>query len=160
MDNAKPVRKHLLMNQTRATCRLGKDKCDPRNLAQWVHCVGYEWFVKRTAENGRCETPAWLMLALHAITGRDEHIAYQAREAGLITYSPHIGPRAATALSPMLRAFAAFVETFEEAHSDNRITVDEAHELTQRAHALAAELFSRVNALRQSAGLDSEVAAS
>jgi hypothetical protein len=175
MDTANGVRKQLLMNQTRATCRLGKDKCDPKNLAQWNHCVarhseldahaiserlgvGYEWFVKRTSENGRCETPAWLMLALHAITGRDEHIAYLAREAGLITYSPHIGPRAATALSPMLRAFAAFVETFEDAHADNRITADEAHELTQRAHALTAELFSRVSALRQSAGLDSEVA--
>jgi hypothetical protein len=164
------------MNQTRATCRLGKDKCDPQNLAQWVHCVarhsemdahavserlgvGYEWFVKRTAENGRCETPAWLMLALHAITGRDEHIAYQAREAGLITYSPQFAGRAASSLSPILRSFTSFVESFEQAHEDNHITQDEARELSQRAHALAAEMFSRVNSIRQSAGLDSELPA-
>jgi hypothetical protein len=164
------------MNQTRATCMNGKEKCQPENQAQTVYCVarhsdlepraiaerlgvGESWFMQVTAENGKCKAPAWLMLALHAVTGREEHIAYLAREAGLITYSPHIGPRASTALSPVLRAFASFVETFEDAHQDNRITVDEAHELTQRAHALAAELFSRVNALRQSAGLDSEVSA-
>lgn len=163
------------MTHTRTDCTMSRSKCQPHTLAQAIHCdarhaeidsrsvverlgVGLDWYYKVTADTGRALAPAWLLLGVASVTRRTSAIAYLAREAGLITFSPDFAPGSvlSRALSPMARSFARFCEAFEAAHEDGIYTVDEAHDLTQRAHEHAAELFARVNAVRRAAGLDVE----
>lgn len=160
------------MTQTRATCTLGHAKCTPANLAQHIHCVArhsqldahalaerigcsYDWFIKVTSDGGRAAAPAWLCLTLAVLTGRTDHLAYQAHEAGLLTFHPSIGPAGRTpALSPLVRRFAAVVEEFEAMHADGQVTADEARAYTHAVTTFIAQLLAGVNEARQQAGLD------
>lgn len=159
------------MTHTRATCTLGHTKCRPENLAQHVHCVarhshldaralaerigcGYDWFIKVTADGGRAAAPAWLCLTLAVLTGRTDHLAYQAHEAGLLTFHPSIGPAGRSpALSPLVRTFAAVVEEFEAMHADHVVTPEEAHAYTHAVTGFAAQLLAGANEARRQAGL-------
>lgn len=158
------------MTQTRATCTLGHTKCTPANLAQHIHCVArhsaldaralaerigvsYDWFIKVTSDGGRAVAPAWLCLSLAVLTGRTDHLAYQAHEAGLLTFHPAIGPASTPALSPLVRQFARVVEQHEEMYADG---VSDAEEATRYTHACAefvALVLTSANAARRAAGL-------
>lgn len=91
------------MTVTRKPCSLGIERCNPRNLAEHIHCVArhseipakelaerigipYDWFVKRTSDSGRAEAPTWLMVALAIHTGRTDHIEAEAHSADLVCY--------------------------------------------------------------------------
>lgn len=91
------------MTANRSSCNLGVERCQPRNLAERIHCVArhshvpakeladrigvpYDWFVKRTSDSGRADSPSWLMVALAIHTGRTEHIEAEAHSADLICY--------------------------------------------------------------------------
>jgi hypothetical protein len=159
-----------MTTQNRAACRLGYPKCDPANLAERVHCVArhsaidahaiserlgcsYDWFIKVTADGGRAAAPAWLLLALAVVTGRTDHLAYLAHEAGLLTFSPAIGPGHTPALSPLVRQFARVVEQHEQMYADGVSDRDEATRYTHACAEFSALVLASANEARQAAGL-------
>lgn len=161
------------MTHTRATCMLGRDKCTPENAAQGIHCVSrhtpgldarelcrrigcsYDWFIKVTADGGRPIAPAWLLLALAANTGRTEHLATLAHDAGLLTYRPSTAASLSGALGPVLRQFATVVEEFETMHADGRVDPFEARRFTRECTQMAALLLAAANDALHQAGLPS-----
>lgn len=92
------------MTQTTQTCALGRHRCTPRNLTEAVHCVArhsgidahhladqleidYATFIRWTEPNGVCQMPGRKFAQLAQVTGRFEHIAWIAADAGLVIAS-------------------------------------------------------------------------
>lgn len=159
-----------MSTQTRAVCRLGRHQCQPTSLAQAVHCVarhshvdaaaiaerarvGYDWFIKVTADTNPAKAPTWLLLSLAVITGRTDHLAYLSHEAGLITFLPPIGRRSGAALLPFVRSFTKVVEEHEQMYADGQADADEAERYTHACVDFAALLLSSANEARRGAGL-------
>src|SRR5690606_2169469 len=112
------------------------------------------WFIKATADSGRCAAPGWLLLALAVTTGRVDHLRYLAHEAGLLTYLAPLGPSASrAALSPVLRRFTAMVEEWEGMHADGVVSEAEATNYTTAAAELLGAVLVSVNQARSAAGL-------
>lgn len=95
------------MNANTKECALGLKKCEPRTLSEAVHCVSrhsgldthrlaelleadYATFIRWTEPNGACQLPGRKFAPLAQHTGRVDHLAWIARDAGLIV-SERIG---------------------------------------------------------------------
>ncbi len=89
------------MTQNTRSCALGRNRCTPRNLTEVVHCVArhsgidghhladqlgtdYATFIRWTEPNGVCQMPGRKFAQLAQLTGRFDHIAWIAADAGLV----------------------------------------------------------------------------
>jgi hypothetical protein len=95
------------MTSNRRACMLAINPCEPRTLAEAVHCVArhsgvdthgladalevdYATFVRWTAPYGQSQLPGRKFAVLAQETGRVDHIAWIARDAGMMIV-PRVG---------------------------------------------------------------------
>lgn len=154
------------MTETRTRCTLGR-ACEPRNLAEAVHCVArhsaistheladrlgidYGRLVKWTEPNGRCTLPGRLFGPLAIHTGRADHIAWVAREAGLLVAEP-AGPAhtddPSLELLDIVERLGRLAAADRDAHQDGVPSDQEIASLLSRAQQLALEVRAYERAL-------------
>lgn len=89
------------MTENTKACLLGRNRCQPRSLAEAIHCVArhsavetnrlaellevdYATFIRWTEPNGFSQLPGRKFAALAQHTNRFDHITWVASDAGLV----------------------------------------------------------------------------
>jgi 2-polyprenyl-3-methyl-5-hydroxy-6-metoxy-1,4-benzoquinol methylase len=153
------------MTQTTATCALGRQKCEPRNLAEVIHCVArhsgvdthrladlletdYPTFVRWTEPNGQSQIPARKLAALAQHTGRFDHLAWIASDAGLTVapLAPVAGANRVKELLDICESFGQLAATDRDADV-NGIDAQERAQLLDRLRAMKKEVAEYEQAL-------------
>jgi len=146
------------MTQNTAACALGRQKCQPRNLAEAIHCVArhsgidghhladllevdYHVFVRWTEPNGQSQLPARKLAALAHHTGRTDHIAWIAADAGLsvATLPATVSTNRVKELLDICEAIGHLAATDRDVDADG-IDAQERAQLLDRVRVVKKEL--------------------
>lgn len=153
------------MTQNRNECILGQNRCLPRTLAECVHCVArhsnvdthklasllevdYATFIRWTEPNGINQIPARKLAALAQHTGRYDHIAWIAADAGLTVspLAPAAGANRVKELLDICDAFGKLAATDRDADASG-IDAQERAQLLDRVRAMKKEVAEYEQAL-------------
>lgn len=153
------------MTQTTATCALGRQKCEPRNLAEVIHCVtrhsgiethrladqletDYPTLIRWSEPNGVCQMPARKLAALARITNRFDHLAFIAADAGLTVspLAPAAGVNRVKELLDICESFGQLAAKDRDADV-NGIDAQERAQLLDRLRAMKKEVAEYEQAL-------------
>lgn len=155
------------MTQNTKACALGVHRCEPRNLAEVVHCVArhsgidthhladalevdYATFIRWTEPNGLCQMPARKFALLANITGRFDHIAWIASDAGLIVLKQAAAVSAGDRVRELLDIadqVGRLAATDRDASADRVIAEDERVKLRAIAQRICREVSEYEQAL-------------
>lgn len=156
------------MTENKKACALGVHPCQPRNLAEAVHCVArhsridthhladalevdYSTFIRWTEPSGLCQMPARKFALLANVTGRFDHIAWVASDADLVVVKRATAASAGERVRELLDVVdqvGRLAATDRAASADLVIAEDERLKLRAIVQSLCREITEYEQALR------------